>query len=206
MSADLPGTDLSGPAGMGGSGFTIDDLSDYLERGRTPVIPEIDSNAECQAMLATLERVGSLSRDLVARDARENPTLDESWLNGLLATIGRELRAGRDIPLATADPTTTLVITEGAVRELVRAAGDSVDGVLVGSCSLEGDLADPAASIRVQVTISVVLSEPLTGLAQRVRERINTELLKHTQLSIDSIDVTVTDMHELTTETLDDES
>jgi uncharacterized alkaline shock family protein YloU len=189
----------SEPGGIGGSGYSLEDLSDYLDRGRTPPIAAIDANPECDAMLATLERVGSLSRELVVHDAESTPTIDEGWLAGLVATIGRELRAGRDIPLATSDPETTLSITEGAVRELVRAAGDSVDGVLVASSGIDGDLTDAAASVTVHITISVVLAAPVLELAQHVRERVHSELLRHTQLNVTSIDVTVVDVHELTT-------
>jgi hypothetical protein len=196
---------MTDPESIGGSGYTLDDLSDYLDRGREPAIPAIDTNAECQAMLATLERVGSLSRELVVQDARDNPTLDESWLAGLVATIGRELRAGRDVPLASSDPATTFAITEGAIRELIRAAGDSVDGVLVGSCALDGDVTDPEAEITVRVSISVVLSAPVVELAQHVRERVHSELLRHTQLSVAAIDVTVVDVHEVATRISEEE-
>lgn len=186
-------------ATIGGTGYTLDDLSDYLDRGREPAIPEIDENAECQAMLASLERVGSLSEQLVARDAAALPAPDESWIMSLLTTIGREVRAGRDIPLASSDPAISLVITEGAIRELIRAAGDSVDGVLVGTCAITGDITEPGAHVSVAVTISVVLSAPVRELAQAVRERVHSELLAHTELAVDEIDVTVTDVHQLMT-------
>lgn len=193
-------------AGVGGSGYTLDELSDYLDRGRTPAIPDIDDNAECQAALASLERLGSLSRSLVVQDARDNPTIDESWLGSLLDTIGREVKAGRDIPLSVSDPAVTLSITEGAVRELVRAAGDSVDGVLVGSCQVDGDIDHPTAGVTIRLTISVVLSAPVHELARAVRERVHTELLTHTELRIDAIDVTVSDVHLLATEIEGDKS
>ena len=180
---------------IGGSGYSLADLSDYLDRGRQPAIPAIDSNPECQAMLASLDRVAGLSRELVARDAAEAPPVDETWVGALLSTIGRELRAGRDIPFAVSDPDTRLTITEGAVRELVRAAGDSVEGVLVGSCSIEGDVTVPGAEVTVALTISIVLSAPVTQLAQTVRDRVRSELLKHTELQVGAIDVTVTDVH-----------
>jgi hypothetical protein len=183
---------------IGGTGYSLDDLSDYLDRGREPAIPEIDESAECQAMLASLHRVGSLSQQLIARDAAALPDADESWIASLLTTIGREVRAGRDIPLASSDPSTSLVITEGAIRELIRAAGDSVDGVLVGTCVIEGDIAEPGSHVTVAVTISVVLSAPVRELAQAVRERVHSELLAHTELAVDEIDVTVTDVHQLT--------
>ncbi len=185
---------------IGGSGYSVDDLGDYLDRGREPAIPAIDDNPECQAMLASLERLSTLSRELVDRDAADGPPVDESWLGTLLSTIGREVRAGRDIPFSSSDRNSRLSITEGAVRELVRRAGDSVDGVLVGSCAIEGDVDDPEAVVTISLTISVVLSAPVTRLAQSVRERVHSELLKHTELRVGSIDVTVVDVHLLTTE------
>lgn len=182
-------------ASIGASGYTLDDLSAYLDRGRTPAIAAIDDSPECQAMLASMERVGSLARDLLAQDVIEHPTLEEGWLGGLLTSISREIKAGRDIPLTSPDPRATLTVTEGAVRELVRAAGDSVDGVLVGSCSLDGDVAVPGTGIRVTLSISVVLNSPVQELAETVRQRVFSELLSHTELAIESIDVTVTDVH-----------
>lgn len=183
------------PTGVGASGYTVDDLSAYLDRGRTPAIAAIDDSPECQAMLASMERVGSLARELLAQDVREHPALEEGWLGGLLTSISREVRAGRDIPLASPDPRTSLSITEGAVRELIRAAGDSVDGVLVGSCSVDGDVTTPDAGVRVALTISVVLHSPVQELAESVRQRVYSELLSHTELVIESIDVTVVDVH-----------
>jgi len=174
--------------GIGDSGYSLEQLSDYLDAGRTPAIPAIDDNAECQAVLASLERVGALSRDLVARDASTEPALDESWFGGLLTAITREVKAGRDLPLASPDPRTRLSITEGAVRELVRSAGDSVDGVIVGRVTLIDES-------RVELSVSVLLGAPVRDAAELVRQRVFSELLKHTELSIDSVDVTVSDVH-----------
>ena len=191
------------PGGIGGTGYTLDDLSAYLDSGRSPAIAAIDSNSECQAMLASMERVGSMARALLEQDAREHPQIEENWLGGLLTSISREVRAGRDIPLTAPDPRTSLSVTEGAVRELVRAAGDSVDGVFVGSCSLDGDVSLPGAAVRVHITISVVFSGPVHELAETVRQRVFSELLAHTELTIESIDVTVSDVH-ITTTSVDD--
>ena len=177
--------------GIGGSGYTLEQLGEYLDAGRQPAIPAIDDNAECQAVLASLERVGSLSRELVTRDAAESPALDESWFGSLLGAITREVKAGRDIPLASSDPRTHLSITEGAIREVVRAAGDSVDGVLVGRCALH----EEDGAVRVELAISVLLGTPVRPAAEAVRQAVYSELLKHTELAIDAVDVTVLDVH-----------
>ena len=197
----------AGSAGIGESGFTLDDLSDYLDRGRVPAIRAIDESPECQAMLASIERMGSLTRDLVAQDQREQPALEEGWLGGLLEAISREVRAGRDIPLTAPDPRASLTVTEGAIRELIRSAGDSVDGALVGSCTLEGDVDAVGGLVTVALTISVVPQTPVVELAEQVRQRVYTQLLAHTELSIDTIDVTVSDIHIVTRPVVDgDES
>jgi len=189
-------TDAPTGDGIGGSGYTLEQLSEYLDRGRTPAIEAIESNVECQALLASLERYGSLSRDLVSRDAAEHPTIDESWLSSLLTSITREAKAGRDIPLANGDPLTKLAITEGAVRGLVRTAGDSIDGVIVGRCSLtEVVEGDPAAGVTVAVSVSVALGTPVHGAAEAVRQAVYTALLKHTELLVVTVDVTVADLH-----------
>lgn len=192
------------PDGVGGTSYTLDDLSDYLDRGRQPAIAEIENSPECQAMLASMERVGELSRQLLAQDVEQTPVLEEGWLGTLLGSISREVKAGRDIPLSSPDPHTRLSITEGAVRELVRAAGDSVDGVLVGSCAIAGDLDPEGDGITVSITISVVLNTPVPALAEAVRQRVYSELLRHTELAVTSIDVTVSDVHVITRESTDD--
>ena len=176
---------------IGDSGYTLEQLGDYLDSGRTPAIPAIDDNAECQAVLASLERFSSLSQELVERDAAASPAIDESWFGALLAQVTLEARAGRDLPLASADPRIRLSITEGAVREFVRAAGDAVDGVLVGRCSLTSS----DAGVAVDISISVQLGTPVHAAAETVRQAVYTELLKHTELLIESVDVTVTDVH-----------
>lgn len=166
-------------------------MSAYLDAGRQPAIAAIDDDAECQAVLASLERVGTLSRELVARDSERDSGIDETWFAGLLGAITREVKAGRDVPLASSDPRTRLSITEGAIRELVRRAGDSVDGVIVGKCAL----VDDDAAVRVEVSISVLLGSPVRDAAEAVRQRVFSELLKHTELDVASVDVTVADIH-----------
>jgi hypothetical protein len=183
---------------IGGSGFGLDELAAYRDRGRTPAIAAIDDNAECQAVLDSLERLGELSRELVERDAVELP-VDESWLAGILNAIAFEVRAGHDIEFPVAEGTDTgvtrLTITEGAVREIVRWAGDSVPDVLVGRVALLGDTTDPTAEIAVEVTISAGFPAPLAERADAVRLAVAGALLAHTPLRVERIDVTVGEIH-----------
>ena len=66
-------------------GRTIDELSSYVEAGRTPPDPHIESCPDCLNTLEALERVGQLSRDLVADDAERMPRPPESWFEGILS-------------------------------------------------------------------------------------------------------------------------
>ena len=187
--------DESSPT-IGGTRYTVEDLSAYADRGRTPRIAAIEEDAECRAVLDGIERLGALSRELLADDVARAPKVDESWIDRVITSIGRELRAGRDIPLADADGRTSTVITEGAVRELTRAAGDSVEGVIVGGSRISGDVDVPDGAVSVAVTISVVTGVPVRERAEAVRDRIRSELQRHTRLRIEAVDVTVVDLHE----------
>lgn len=184
------------PPTIGGTPYTLEDLSAYADRGRTPRIAAIEEDAECRAVLDGIERLGVMSRELLAEDVARAPHVDESWIDRVLSSIGRELRAGRDIPLADPDAQTSTVITEGALRELTRAAGDAVEGVIVGGSRITGDLGAPDGSVSVELTISVVTGSVVRERAEAVRENVRSELQRHTRLRIEGIDVTVVDLHE----------
>lgn len=54
-------------------GRSIDELSSYVQAGRTPHDRHIESCPDCLNVIEALERVGQLSRDLVADDAEHLP-------------------------------------------------------------------------------------------------------------------------------------
>lgn len=176
---------------VGGSGYSLEDLSAYLDRGRTPRIPAIERNAECQALLASMERMGRLSREIVEEQAAE--PLAESWYDQIMREVMREFRAGRDIPLALAEDGTEIVVTEGALYELIRTVGDQVDGVLVGRVRI--DQAEPTSPLDVRVTVSVLFGYPMQRTVDRMRDGIRTAIERHGDLRVGRVDVTVGDVH-----------
>jgi len=178
----------SGPV-IGSSGYTLDDLSAYLDRGRTPRIAAIEDDAECQAVLDELTRLAGYSRRLVEESAEP---VDSGWLDRLVAGLGRELRAGRDLPYPGSTPDRRLVMTEGAVREIVRRAGDRVDGVIVGSCRLGWDEDTP----HVRIAISVTPDRALRGIADEVRAAVVAALDRDTPLTDAVVDVEIEDVLE----------
>lgn len=176
-------------------GHTIEQLSDYLAAGRQPFDPSIESSPGCQIALAAMMRLRSVSLSLLESEAVDEPARDDSWVAGILNSIGLEAQAGRSIPVQHPSGMASLSLTEGAVRGLVRAAGDSVTGVLIGRCTLQGDVTVPGSPITVLVDASVFWGEPIPTAAAKVREAIYAELLRHTELNIVAIDVTVHDVH-----------
>lgn len=169
-------------------------LADYLDRGRTPRIAAYEDDPDTRNALRALEHMRDLGRELVEAEAEEADAPGDDFFRGVLAHISRESRAGRDIPLSHPDPGVRLALTEGAVRTLVRQAGDEVPGVLIGRCTLDGDVTRAGEPVRVALTMSVVWGDPLPELAQRVRERVHAALLRHTELRVEAIDVTVVDV------------
>ncbi len=186
MSEDVDGVD-----DVGGSGYSLEDLSAYLDRGRTPRIPAIERNAECQALLASMERMGRLSREIVEEQAAE--PLAESWYDEIMREVMREFRAGRDIPLARTADGTQLVVTEGALYELIRTVGDDIAGVLVGRVRI--DQPEPTAPLDVRVTVSVLFGYPMQGTVDLMRDGIRAAIERHGDLRVGRVDVTVGDVH-----------
>ncbi|TIH33587.1 hypothetical protein D4765_14730 [Subtercola vilae] len=176
-------------------GHTIEQLNDYLDAGRQPLDPSIENSPGCQIALSAMLRLREMSRTLLETDVLSEPAPTDTWVSGILNRIGLEARAGRDIPVQHPSPAAKLTLTEGAVRGLIRAAGDTVGGLLIGRVRLVGDVTLAGEPITVLVDASVFWGEPIVAAAARVREAIYAELLKHTELTVASIDVTVHDVH-----------
>ena len=176
---------------VGGSGYSLEDLSAYLDRGRTPRIPTIDRNAECQALLASMERMGRMSREIVEEQAAE--PLAESWYDEIMREVMREFRAVRDIPLARTPDGTQLVVTEGALYEVIRSVGDGIEGVLVGRVRI--DQIEPTAPLDVRVNVSVLFGYPIQETVDLMRDGIRVAIERHGELRVGRVDITVGDVH-----------
>lgn len=177
-------------------GHTIEELSDYLESGRTPPDPSIEGSAACLLALDSLQRLRDLTPDLIAADTAAEPAADDGWVSRILGDIVLEARSGRRIPLAAPTPDADLVITEGAVRGLVRAAENVVPGVLVGRCRFDGDVTHLGSPVRVLLDVSLLYGQPVPGVTARLRAEIADRLATHTALDVTGIDITVTDVRQ----------
>ncbi|WP_144758680.1 Asp23/Gls24 family envelope stress response protein [Curtobacterium sp. 9128] len=175
-------------------GHTIEELADYLDRDRTPRDPSIEDSATCRLALDNMARLRELSRGALQRRAESQPDPDTSWIDRLLETIRSEVRPGRDVPIAHPDPRLRLAMTEAAVRGLVRRTGDTTGDVVMGSCTLEGDVGEPGAPVHVRVTAGLVYGAPAVEVADRLRARIVAALERHTDLTVASVDVVFDDV------------
>ncbi|WP_043709816.1 Asp23/Gls24 family envelope stress response protein [Leifsonia aquatica] len=174
-------------------GHTLDELSDYLARGRTPADASIDGSAECRAALEALERLSRTTRTMLEADAASRPT-DDGWVGRILDGIRLDVQAGRRIPVAHPDPAADLALTEGAVRALIRSVGDAIYGLIVVRTRIVGDVETLGAPIQLHVEISVRYGEPFGEVAARMRSAVVEELSRHVELTVGAVDVTVTDV------------
>ena len=178
------------------AGHTFEELSDYLDRDRTPADPSIDGSPECEIALRGMERLRRTHRALLLKDVELESEREDSWVSSILQQINLEARAGRDIPISHPSPTARLSVTEGAVRGILRAAGDSVPNIIVGRCHLDGDVTEPGAPVTVRVDATVLEGEIIPSLADHLREALYKALSQHTELAVEAIDITIRDLYQ----------
>jgi hypothetical protein len=178
-------------------GHTMDELAEYLDRGREPRDPDIESSAACRLALSNMQRLRELSLDAMQRraDTDPDPERETAWIDGLLDTIKAEVTSGRDVPVSHPDPRLRLTLTEAAVRNLVRRAGDTTGGVITGRCTLTGDVSTPGAPITVDITAAIAYGQTAEETADRLRHRVADVLARHTELVIEQIDVRFDDVY-----------
>jgi hypothetical protein len=176
-------------------GHTLDELAEYLDDDRTPRDPSIEDSAACVAVLERLEQLRGVSRELVLAEADAHREADERWIEGVLASVRTTVGAGRDIPVPDDDPSSALVITEGALRGLVRRIGDGVPGIVVRRTRLRGEVTRAGGPVDVEVQIAVAVGAglaPAVDRAAALRESVRDALATHTPLVVRSVDVRVT--------------
>ena len=177
------------------AGHTIEELSDYLDRGRTPPDPTIDDSPECQIALRSLQRLRTVQRSLLSSDIERESERSDGWVRSILQHINLEAHSGRDIPIEHPSPTARLVVTEGAVRGILRVTGDEVSNIIIGRCRLDGDVSEPGAPITIRVDAAICQGENIPAKATELRLALYAALDDHTDLSIAAIDITIRDLY-----------
>ena len=179
------------------NGHTIEELSDYLDQGRVPADPSIDDSPDCEIALRGLERLRRAQQVLLDRDLERQSQRDDGWVSSILNNITLEAHAGREIPLTHPSPTARLVVTEGAVRGILRETGDRMQNVFVGRCVLVGDVSVPGTLIAIRVDVTVFPGKNIPLLAEQLRHAMFAAVGKYTELVVSVIDITVSDLQAL---------
>lgn len=174
--------------------FSLEELSDYLDADRTPPRPDIDGDAEATAALTRLESLRSATRDLL--DAEAAGDEDAGWISAVLASVRTTAHAGRDIPVRDDDPSSTLVVTEGALRQLVRALGDEIPGVVVRRTRFTGELETAGGPVDVEVSIVASADGPVHLRAEAFGSLVEQTLAAHAPFVVRSLVVRVADLVE----------
>ncbi|GAA4192573.1 hypothetical protein GCM10022288_25010 [Gryllotalpicola kribbensis] len=186
--------DLDIPDAANLDGHTIEELSAYLDAERTPTNFSIESSAGCQIALTALARLRELTAHTLEVQAAVEPEPPDSWVHSIMNRIALEARTGRDIPISHPAPTAHLTMTEGSVRGMIRAAGDSIPDVIVGRCRIDGDVTVPGEPVTVTIDISVAWGASIVVAADHARRAIRWELLRHSELNVAAIHITVQDV------------
>ena len=172
-------------------GHTIEQLSDYLDRGRLPRDASIETSPGAQHALAALSRLRTIAPKILEAEAAAKPPANDGWIKRILDQIGIQANAGRDIPIESDAPTATLSISEGAVRALVREVGDELSGMFVERARLEGDVETPGAPVAVTVEISVFHGTNPNEVIEQLRVGVTDALATHTELNVSGVTVNV---------------
>ena len=185
-------TEGDAPADL--DGHTLEELSDYLDRGRTPRDSSIEGSAACRIALVDLQRLRDLSEGFLAEPLAAPSPAQDRWVAGVLSRINRTARAGRDLPLDDPDPAGALLLTEGALRSLVRSAGDAFPGFLVGRVRFLEPISTPTAEIALEVHVDVMSGVVIGPAVAALRTVIAAAIRAHTRLTVGTIDVVVRDV------------
>lgn len=175
-------------------GHSVEELSDYLDQDRTPPDTSIENSAGCRIALAALTRLRDMSAEWIEAEAAREGSRDDGWVQQILAHIGHEAHAGRSIPLRHSSPDARLAITEGAVRGIVRAAGDRLGGIIIERVRLNGDVIIPGQPIEISIDATAFWGHSIPDAVEAVRDGILAALTTHTELTIARIDVAIHDI------------
>lgn len=182
-----------------GCGRTIEDLGTYLDTGVSEDLDHIRTCPQCQAGLASLRRLREVTRDLFASDLAEAAADGSPWLENILANLNLEMKAGRRMPFIPDQTGDMLFQTEGALTGLVRAVGDTVEGVMIGKCRFDGDVTVPGTPITLDVEVSARFGHRLPDLAGALRRDLDAALAAHSEINIAALNIRITELRPRTT-------
>jgi hypothetical protein len=169
-------------------GHDIDQLWDHLAKG-TP-----DEHARsceyCQAALNEIRPLRTATSELAAQPVRPPADLSGRVMAAVRARTSAAPRIALPGPAGN-----RLFISERAAAFILRAAGDTVDGVRARSCRLTPDAHDVSASADLKLSISLRFDMPALAAARAVRMAVQTAARAQLGLTLGRIDIDVVDVH-----------
>jgi hypothetical protein len=169
-------------------GHDIDQLWDQLAKG-TP-----DEHARsceyCQAALNEIRPLHTATSELAAEPVRPPADLSGKVMAAVRARIGAAPRIALPGPSGN-----RLFISERAAAFILRAAGDTVDGVRARSCRLTPDAHDMSIPTDLRLSISLRFDMPALAVARAVRMAVRTAARAQLGLTLGRIDIDVVDVH-----------
>ncbi len=144
----------------------------------------------CQAALAMIRPLRTATSELAAQPVRVPADLPRR----VMAVIGPRIPPAPRIAVPVAAPD-RLAISVRAAAMVLRAAGDSVEGVRARSCRLTPAAVGPNASAGLKLTISVRYGLPALSAARAVRRAVRAAARAQLGLTLGPIDIEVVDIH-----------
>ncbi|WP_143588328.1 Asp23/Gls24 family envelope stress response protein [Tersicoccus sp. Bi-70] len=172
-------------------GTDLSDITRYLAGDNPAQSAHIETCAQCQDAIRSLQRLEDFTHQLAVADTEKAD--DPAWFHRLMSGLHLEGRPGRSIPYTDAGDA-DLAVTEGAVRALVRAAADTIDGALIGQCVFTGDVTTPGSPVEVNLSLAVIYGHPIQSIVHDVRTTVDQLLRRHTELVITDVNITVIDV------------
>jgi hypothetical protein len=169
-------------------GHDIDQLWDHLVRGAPD--EHARSCEHCQAALTEIRPLHTAISALAAEPVRPPADLRAK----VMAVVRARMAAAPRIALP-APAGNRLVISEHAAAIILRAAGDTVNGVRARSCRLPPDAHDMNTVTDLKLSISLRFDVPALAAAQAVRAAVRTAARAQMGLTLGRIDIDVVDVH-----------
>ena len=171
-------------------GHDIDQLWDHLAKG-TP-----DEHARscqyCQAALNEIRPLRTAIGELAAEPVRPPADLSGKVMAAVRARVGAAPAPRIALPGPAGN---RLLISERAAAFILRAAGDTVDGVRARSCRLAPDAHDLSTSTDLKLSISLRFDMPVLAAARAVRMAVRAAARAQLGLTLGRIDIDVVDVY-----------
>ena len=173
-------------------GFSLDALIEYALSDRTPVREDIESDVEAHRAVTQLQRLQRLMQEVLVQEGADAP--ESPWFHRVMHELRDEMGHGRTVPLGEPNAATSFTISEGALKSLIRAAGDAVGSAVIGRVTFTGDLSVAGVPIGIAIEAAVRARASIPDAAQQIRAAVERALHEHTTLTVGSVDVTIIDV------------